>query len=288
MVQVSVSARTDIATMMMGAGFKHRFLMARATRLPVVGQAMEFALFEKDRMIYLPKDSAVESARTTIFDIGKEVDPINVLLPSQVIDRFLHRSKYIFIMDRCMCRSSNDCQRYPPDLGCIFLGAGVLRIPPHMGHMATAEEAIEHMRKGREMGLVQLIGRNKIDSVWLNTGPKEDLLSICNCCECCCLWKMLPNLSSSIAGGVTRMPGVTVSVTDDCTGCGSCIDDGVCFVKALTLQDGRAVIDQDMCKGCGRCVEHCPQHAVTMMIDGADYVDRSVRAIEPLVDIERE
>lgn len=283
-----MSARTDIATTMIRVGFKHRFLMARTTRLPIVGQAMEFAFFEKDRMIYLPKDSAIRSCQGKTIEIGKDVQPINMLLPSQVIDHFLGRSRYIFIMDRCMCRTSNDCQNYPHDLGCIFLGAGVLRIPPHMGHLATAEEAKEHMRKGRESGLVHLIGRNKIDSVWLNTGPKEDLLSICNCCECCCLWRMLPQLSGSIAGGVTRMPGVSVRVTDDCNGCGSCVESGTCFVHALTVEKGRAVIDQELCKGCGRCVEHCPRHAVTLRVEMPDYIERSVRAIEPLVDIERE
>jgi hypothetical protein len=144
-------------------------------------------------------------------------------MPSEVIDCFLRRSRYIFIMDRCMCRSSNQCEHYPHELGCIFLGAGTVRIPPKLGHMATAEEAIEHMRKAREKGLVHLIGRNKIDSVWLNTGPKEDLLSICNCCECCCLWKMMPQLSGSIASGVSRMPGVTVTVTDACNACGRCL-----------------------------------------------------------------
>ena len=152
-----------------------------------------------------------------------------------MIEHFLRRSRYIFIMNSCMCRDANHCSHYPHELGCIFLGAGVPRIPSKMGRRATADEAIEHMRKAREKGLVHLIGRNKIDSVWLNTGPKEDLLSICNCCECCCLWKMMPQLSNSIGSGVMRMPGVVVSVTEACTGCGRCVKDDVCFVGALSI-----------------------------------------------------
>lgn len=62
------------------------------------------------------------------------------------------------------------------DLGCIFLGKGVLRISEDMGRMATQQGGLEHLTKAREAGLVHLIGRNKIDSVWLDTGPKEDLL----------------------------------------------------------------------------------------------------------------
>lgn len=283
-----MGVRTDIASKVIRGGFKHRFLMARMTRIPALGKAMEYVFFDKDEMIYLPKDNVVRSSMTRTINIDKEVGRTDMVMPSEVIDRFLRRSRYIFIMDRCMCRSSNQCEHYPHELGCIFLGAGTVRIPPKLGHMATAEEAIEHMRKAREKGLVHLIGRNKIDSVWLNTGPKEDLLSICNCCECCCLWKMMPQLSGSIASGVSRMPGVTVTVTDACNACGRCLKEDICFVRALSLSNGRASIDQGMCKGCGRCVEFCPSHAIRLDIEISDYVERSIQAIEPLVDVEKE
>jgi ferredoxin len=273
---------------MIKIGFQQRFLMARMTRLPILGRAMELAFFEEDRMIYLPKDAVAVSARLTTIELDSPVSQSNVVLPSRVIDHFIQKSRYIFIMNHCMCRRSNNCQHYPQDLGCVFLGAGVLKIPPSMGHMATAEEAMEHMRKGRERGLVHLIGRNKIDSVWLNTGPKEELLSICNCCECCCLWKMLPQLSGSISSGVMRMPGVTLTVTDRCVGCGSCVDDRTCFVNAIVLSDGRATIDEELCRGCGRCVERCPQDAIDITIDPQVSIVQAVRSIEPLVDVRKE
>jgi ferredoxin len=281
-----MGVRTDLASKVIRGGFKHRFLMARMTRIPALGRAVELVFFEEDEMIYLPKDSVVGSRKKTI-SISKEVGRSDMVMPSQVIEHFLRRSRYIFIMNRCMCRDSNHCERYPHELGCIFLGAGVTRISPKLGHMATVEEAIEHMRQARERGLVHLIGRNKIDSIWLNTGAKEDLLSICNCCECCCLWKMMPQLSDSIASGVSRMPGVTVSVTEDCIGCGRCVRESICFVKALSITDGRATIDQDVCKGCGRCVELCPSDAIKLEIGIPDYLERSVQAIEPLVDVEK-
>ncbi len=262
--------------------------MARTTRLPLLGRAVERALFEDDRMVYLPKDEVARAAQRRTIEVGKSVVPTNVVLPSQVIEHFIRSSRYIFIMDHCMCRRSNGCQHYPLDLGCVFLGTGARHIPPSMGHLATVEEALEHMRRGRELGLVHLIGRNKIDSVWLNTGAKEDLLSICNCCECCCLWKMVPQLSGPISSGVTRMAGVSVSVGDTCTGCGSCVESGTCFVDAITLHDGRAKIDDGRCKGCGRCVEHCPMEAIRMTIGPEDGVARTVDAIEPLVDVRKE
>ncbi|MDW5562693.1 MAG: 4Fe-4S binding protein [Methanomassiliicoccus sp.] len=280
--------RTNIASKIIKGMFKHRFLMAHTTRVPALGRAVEFAFFDKDEMIYLPRDSAVTAARTRTIELGTELGRTDMVLPSQVIEHFLRRSKYIFIMNRCTCRDSNRCEHYPHELGCVFLGAGVTKILPEMGRMVTADEAIEHMRMAREKGLVHLIGRNKIDSIWLNTGPKEDLLSICNCCECCCLWKMLPQLSDSISNGVSKMPGVRVMVTDRCSGCERCIREEICFVRAVSLANGRASIDQTMCRGCGRCVELCPSKAIELEIDIPDYVERSVQAINPLVDIEKE
>ena len=277
--------RTAMTTRLIRAAFGRRFTMARLTRLPIIGTGVEKALFDEDHMFYLPRDTAVQTSRERVIEMGVEVRPENVVLPSQFIDHILRKSRYIFIMNSCMCRDANDCHDYPHEMGCIFLGRGTTRISPDMGRQATVEEAIDHMRRAREKGLVHLVGRNKIDSVWLNTGPKEDLLSICNCCPCCCLWKMLPDLSDGIASGVTRMPGVDVQVTDRCTGCGRCEEEGWCFVNAISVRDGRATIDSGSCRGCGRCAERCPSGAVEVLITDPAFMERALASIESLVDL---
>lgn len=277
--------RVSLTTKLLKATFDRRFTMAKLTRVPGLGWGMEKALFDRDDMFYLPRDGTVQAGRVRSIELGVEVRPESVMLPSQVIDHFLRRSRHIVIMNACMCRDANECEDYPHELGCIFLGRGAARIPPELGRPATADEAVEHMRKAREKGLVHLIGRNKIDSVWLNTGPKEELLSICNCCPCCCLWKMLPQLSEGIASGVTRMPGVEVQVTDRCIGCGRCVEERWCFLGAISLRDGRAMIDEHLCKGCGRCAEHCPSRAVEVSITDPAFMEKAIGRIEPLVDV---
>lgn len=283
----TMSVKSRIFVGLAKAGFDLRFRIARMTRIEPVGRFIERMFFDEDRMIYLPKDDLVarDSEKSIDVQVDKTFTIANTALPSQILDHFIRESRYHFIMDFCLCRDANDCKDYPKDLGCLFLGKGALKIDKKYGRLVTAEEALEHMRKCREAGLVHLIGRNKIDAVVFDTGRKEDLMSICSCCPCCCLWKMLPDLSADISGGVTKMPGVTVSVTDTCTGCGACVEQRICFVGALNLKDGKARIDEGRCRGCGRCIEFCPERAILLTIDDPGYFEKSVKRIEPLVDI---
>ena len=46
---------------------------------------------------------------------------------------------------------------------------------------------------------------------------------------------------------------------DKCTGCEECIS--VCPESAISLQDGRAFIDNTKCIGCGECMGNCPVQA---------------------------
>lgn len=45
-------------------------------------------------------------------------------------------------------------------------------------------------------------------------------------------------------------------VTSFCEGCGTCVK--FCPNQALSLQNGRAVVDYNLCLTCGYCVPHCP------------------------------
>jgi len=256
--------------------FPGRFLAARATRLPVVGRMVDHWLFEGDDLVYLPQDQVIQ--------VNEPVDVAGgMVVPSQVVDHFIKEANYHWIMNTCICRESAGCKDYPIDLGCLFLGEAALGINPQLGRRVTRDEALEHVRRCREAGLVHLIGRNKLDTVWLGVGPGRKLLTICNCCPCCCLWRVLPDLAPGIGAKVHRMPGVTVTVSDLCVGCGTCTE-GVCFVDAIHLVDGRAVIG-DACRGCGRCVDVCPQGAIEMAVDDEQVVEELIARISSSVDV---
>lgn len=251
-------------------------LIAKLTKVPIIGKIIDHMLFEGDNLIYLPKDQVIE--------INQSIDkPSETVLPSQVVEYFIKKAKYHWIMNFCICRDSSKCEDYPRHLGCLFLGEAVLGINPQLGRQVTKEEALEHVKRCREAGLVHVIGRNKLDAVWLNVSPGNKLLTICNCCPCCCLWRVLPHISPKISTKIHKMPGVKVKVSERCVGCETCTK-GICIADAIKIIYKRAIIN-NACIGCGRCVEVCPQKAIDISLEDKESLIKSIGEISPLVDV---
>jgi len=257
--------------------FPLRYSVVGLTRRSLlIRKFFDRVLFDGDHVLYLPKDTVVQ--------VHEAVEPpSSTPLPSQVVDHFIEQAEFHFIMNRCICREADQCQKYPIELGCIFLGEAVTGIHPDLGRRVSKEEALAHAQRAREAGLVQMIGRNHIDAIWMGIGPAEKLLTICNCCECCCLYRMLPEMHTSVSERIQKMPGVQVSVSEACVGCGKCAQ-GICFVDAIRVEAGRAVISAD-CRGCGRCAEVCPLEAIHVLLEDQDTVQESITQIEALVDV---
>ncbi|MCP4756244.1 MAG: 4Fe-4S ferredoxin [Proteobacteria bacterium] len=244
---------------------------ARLTRIPLIGRLTDRLLFKDDDIVYIPIDESIEPEE-------------NVALPSDVVRHFVKLAGHRWIMDECICRAARECRDHPIDLGCIFLGEAVLGINPGLGRLASVEETLEHVDRCEEAGLVHLIGRNKLDSVWLNVKPGNKLLTICNCCSCCCLWKtLLPNAHRSITDSIRKAPGLEIVVSDECIGCGTCSEN--CFSRSIEVRDERAVVS-DTCIGCGRCVSLCQQNALRMNIASPEsFNDDLIRRISSLVEV---
>lgn len=284
---------SDISIRVIHSTFNTRFFLARACqKLPLLAWVVNKMLFAGDDIQVLPLDVAIKTHHAgTVQELEVNtrvsVSHDNTVLPSQVLREMIGRSKYHFIMDTCICRTSNNCQDYPHDMGCLFLGKGSQKISNKRGRTVSAIEAIQHINRCQEAGLVPIIGRNKIDSVWLNTGPKEELLSICHCCQCCCLWKMTPDLPDGMSSNFSSMEGVEIIFNKKlCNGCGLCSQD-VCFVDAITVTEGNIKRDEEKCRICGRCAEMCPRGAVKIEMHD-DALKRSLERVKTLVDVEVE
>jgi ferredoxin len=257
--------------------FPNRFLAAKITRVPLIREIANKMLFKQTNLTVLPAESVVE------INIEKSIKPPDsIVLPSQVVEYFIRKTNYRFIMNFCICREANHCKNHPIEFGCLFLGKAAQGINPQFGREATLEESLAYVQQCRAEGLIHLIGRDKIDETWLGVGSDGKLLTICNCCSCCCLWKILPDLDSQIRSKVKRMPGVEVTVSEKCTGCGACVEH--CFIHAICIEAGRSVIGDD-CKGCGRCADHCPQKAIHVTITDELYIQKTIERIESSVDV---
>ena len=257
--------------------FPYRSKLAKVTKIPILNSIVKKMFFEKTNLTILPKDKIVE------INLNKKVPvPESIVLPSKIVEHFIKRSSYRFIMNFCICRESMDCKNYPKDLGCLFLGEAAKGINKDFGYEATKEDALKHVEKCRELGLVHLIGRDVIDEQWLGVYPGEKLMVVCNCCNCCCLWRILPDMDKDMGLVVKKMPGVELKVTDKCNGCGKCKD--ICFVKAIKIEDGVAKISSE-CRGCGRCAEICPNQAIELKINNEDFIEKTIKRINSSVDV---
>jgi ferredoxin len=251
-------------------------LIAKLTRIPLLGKIFDLLLFKGDEIVYLTQDK--------IITLNQEVENTeDMVLPSEILEYFIEKAKYHWVMNFCICRESMQCKNYPIDLGCLFLGEAVLGINPKLGRLVTKQEALDHIKKCKEAGLVHMIGRNRLDKQWLGVKPGNKLLSICNCDPCCCLWRISPILAPKIGKKVQKMPGIIVKVNDNCIGCKTCME-GICFVNAIHLVDNKAEISNE-CRGCGRCVEICPENAIELIISNKKFIQDSIDKIEKVIDV---
>ncbi|NLJ85421.1 MAG: 4Fe-4S binding protein [Firmicutes bacterium] len=61
----------------------------------------------------------------------------------------------------------------------------------------------------------------------------------------------------------TKTMGRTLHIDDWCIGCGACV--ARCSSQALTLENGKAVVDPSRCVFCGYCGAHCPEFAIKVI-----------------------
>ncbi len=205
------------------------------------------------------------------------------VMPYTLLDELVTRSSARFIMNECVCRSQEHCQSHPVDLGCLFLGDGAARIHPSLGRLCEIDEARQHLRRGLQSGLYPLIAHTVVDAFTLGI-PYKRMLTVCFCCECCCLVQRgLRAGPASLLKVVQPLPGLTVSVGENCTACGQCVDS--CSVGAISIDQHGMKINGE-CKGCGICLNSCPYTAIRLGVDAkADLIVDFLARVKSYTDI---
>lgn len=230
---------------------------------------------------------AAPSAETSIYHakvvkfadamkLVSQKEDINIPVPEQVVpfkiarDIILQNPESVAV-GRCPCRAAveNPCIPEPMEV-CLFVGdpiASFIHTNNQQFRKCTPEEAMRVLEYSRDQGLVH--------TAWFKKELGNCFHMICNCCDCCCMGVKMWNL---LEGTVPIMApsGYVAEVSEDCVGCGSCVDEVFCHFKAIAMNDegDKAVVNFDKCMGCGVCENRCP--------DGAIHLRRESSKGEPL------
>ena len=184
--------------------------------------------------------------------------------PVELVKEAIRNSSYRVIMNECACRKIEDCDDYPHDIACMFLGKGAKAIVEHKtGREATVEEALAHVDRAIEAGLQ--IGTYWVEIEQYCWGFQDedmpDFIAFCFCCPCCCHALMFQNMSKGeLKHLVHQSTGWSCRpISYKCVGCGNCVEH--CPRGNLKLVNGKIQVHES-CAGCGLCLKHCPQQAL--------------------------
>ena len=205
------------------------------------------------------------------------------VLPYTLLEQLVERASARFIMNECVCRSQEHCHSHPIDLGCLFLGDGAARIHPSLGRLCDVDEARQHLQRGLQSGLYPLIAHTVLDALTLGI-PYRRMLTVCFCCDCCCLVQRgLRHGPASLRKAIQPLPGLTVTVGEECAACGECVE--ACPVGAISMNGHGAEIGP-ACKGCGICLHYCPQDAIRLSLErNKDVLEEFINRIDGYTQI---
>lgn len=179
----------------------------------------------------------------TYVPIHQEMElPAGTAAPLSVIEHFIREASHHVILRRCPCRSENGCRDFDPYFGCTFLGPAARDVDPEVGRHVSMEEALEHLHRATEMGLVSCLGKFRGDAIMLGVRDHHRLMTICHCCPCCCISTAIPLASREARDLLVRMEGLVVEVDEErCRGCGKCVE--ACVFRQVRLVEREPAAD---------------------------------------------
>jgi hypothetical protein len=84
-----------------------------------------------------------------------------------VLKEMIRRSAHRVILHQCPCRQGMGCQDYPNDIGCIYLGEATKDMDPSFGIHASVDQALAHVDRTVEAGLIPGMGQVDLGCLYL-------------------------------------------------------------------------------------------------------------------------
>jgi ferredoxin len=210
-------------------------------------------------------------AATQLVMVGEDVrltDLERVIPYARARDIVLCNPDHIAVLD-CPCRAARSNPCLPLDV-CLVIGepfvSMILTHHPHRSRRITPEEAVTILQAEQSCGHVA--------HAFFKDAMLDRFYAICNCCACCCGAMEAHRRGTPMLASSGYVAGVEA---DLCIGCGVCA--GYCQFAALSVVEGRAVVDAAACMGCGVCVAHCLNAAISLARDPSRGVPLDIHAL---------
>lgn len=190
-----------------------------------------------------------------VIDVGARIRSVPLVLTPEMSYDLIGAASFVSMALRCPCRDERSCEDFPADFGCLYMGEGARGIVAKgNAREITKPEAVDHIKGGAAMGLVQMVLWTSAELRALG-GDAGRALELCSCCPCCCLNRRTGDGMRAYVDGIAGM--AIARAEGDCSACGECVL--ACAFKAITVTDEGPEINADRCKGCGRCAIACRQ-----------------------------
>jgi len=193
-----------------------------------------------------------------VIPVQKYIDIEHHIASYNDVSAILDKVDVIAVTD-CLCRKQKKfmgagCSR--PSETCFMFGSmAQYYIDNKLGRKIGKAEALKIVAEAQKSGLVT------------QPGTSQNPAGMCNCCGDCC----------AVLGAIKKFPNpaeivfsnyFSAIVSENCTGCGACID--ICPMEAIQMTDsGTAEVNLTRCIGCGLCLTACNFEAVKL-IEKAD------------------
>jgi len=170
--------------------------------------------------------------------------------------------RYLAVMD-CPCRAATGT--CAPAGCCLAVGAKLARFwlehcQKYNARRISQAEALAIVRRFRRQG--------HITQAFLKVATGGSTGVICNCCPDCCVSLKATAAARTLDKTLSMNAPAGYKVVHDperCSGCGQCAS--VCHFEAVRQDGGQRHYAAVRCMGCELCVEHCPQQALSLVID---------------------
>jgi len=161
----------------------------------------------------------------------------------------------------CVCRHGSSllghsCMDKMPKESCIlFAETAKAWVSFGYGRMISKAEAMDILKEVRDRGAVHTIMHERDD-------PRLPVVAICNCCWDCC--GLLKSYNMGAMGlKYNSHFQARIKGDADCKACGVC--ERFCPTTAISLRDGKAVLNGDICIGCGQCAYQCKDRNIELV-----------------------